>query len=126
MPSPKGAIALKHVSFAYKPGGQEVLKDITLGIRPGEVVGIVGPSGSGKSDADEADPTALRPERGAKCCWMAPISPMSNPAWLRRHIGVVLQENLLFNRTIHDNIRALQPGDAARAGHGRGAPVGRR
>ena len=49
LPPPKGAIEFKNVSFRYTPKAQDVLRSITLSIEPGEVIGIVGPSGSGKS-----------------------------------------------------------------------------
>src|SRR6202035_4030024 len=48
-PTPRGAIEFRRVSFRYRPGAPEVLKDISLAIRPGETIGVVGPSGSGKS-----------------------------------------------------------------------------
>jgi subfamily B ATP-binding cassette protein HlyB/CyaB len=108
MPSPKGAIALKHVNFRYKPGGQDVLKDVTLGIKPGEVVGIVGPSGSGKSTLTKLIQRLYSPSEGEVLLDGANLAHV-DPAWLRRHIGVVLQENLLFNRTIHDNIALSNP-----------------
>ena len=108
MPSPKGAIALKHVTFRYKPNGQDVLKDVTLGIRPGEVVGIVGPSGSGKSTLTKLIQRLYVPSEGEVLLDGANLAHV-DPAWLRRHIGVVLQENLLFNRTIHDNIALSNP-----------------
>jgi subfamily B ATP-binding cassette protein HlyB/CyaB len=108
MPAPQGGIALKHVTFRYKPGGQEILKDVTLGIRPGEVLGIVGPSGSGKSTLTKLIQRLYSPTEGEVLLDGANLAHV-DPAWLRRHIGVVLQENLLFNRTIHDNIALSNP-----------------
>ena len=108
MPSPKGGIAFKHVTFRYKPGGQDILKDVTLGIKPGEVVGIVGPSGSGKSTLTKLIQRLYSPSEGEVLLDGANLAHV-DPAWLRRHIGVVLQENLLFNRTIHENIALSNP-----------------
>jgi subfamily B ATP-binding cassette protein HlyB/CyaB len=107
-PRPQGAIALKHVSFSYKPGGQQVLKDVTLGIRPGEVLGIVGPSGSGKSTLTKLVQRLYSPSEGEVLIDGANLAHV-DPTWLRRHIGVVLQDNLLFNRTIHENIALAHP-----------------
>ncbi len=108
LPSPRGSIALKHVTFRYKPGGQDVLKDVTLGIRSGEIVGIVGPSGSGKSTLTKLVQRLYSPSEGEVLLDGVNIAHV-DPAWLRRHIGVVLQENLLFNRSIHDNIALSNP-----------------
>ncbi|KQT65870.1 peptidase C39 [Aureimonas sp. Leaf460] len=108
LPSPKGGIQLKHISFRYKPSGQDVLKGVTLGIRPGEVVGIVGPSGSGKSTLTKLMQRLYSPTEGEVLLDGANLAHV-DPAWLRRHIGVVLQENLLFNRTVHDNIALANP-----------------
>lgn len=108
MPSPRGGIAFKHVTFRYKPGQQDILKDITLGIRPGEVVGIVGPSGSGKSTLTKLIQRLYSPSEGEVVLDGANLANV-DPAWLRRNIGVVLQENLLFNRTVHDNIALSNP-----------------
>lgn len=108
MPSPRGALALNHVTFRYTPGGPDVLKDVTLGVRPGEVIGIVGPSGSGKSTLTKLIQRFYAPSEGEVLLDGANLAHV-DPAWLRRHIGVVLQENLLFNRTIHDNIALSNP-----------------
>lgn len=108
LPSPKGAIRLRHVSFRYTPGGQDVIKDVTLAIKPGEVVGIVGPSGSGKSTLTKLMQRLYSPSEGEVLLDGANLAHV-DPAWLRRNIGVVLQENLLFNRTVHDNIALANP-----------------
>ena len=108
MPRPRGAIVLQRVTFRYKPGGQDILKDVTLGIHPGEVIGIVGPSGSGKSTLTKLVQRLYGPSEGEVLLDGVNIAHV-DPAWLRRHIGVVLQDNLLFNRTIHDNIALSNP-----------------
>jgi len=108
LPPPKGQIAFRHVSFRYGAGAQTVLKDISLGVRPGEVVGIVGPSGSGKSTLTKLIQRFYVPTEGQILLDGADLSHL-DPNWLRSHIGVVLQENLLFNRSIHDNIALANP-----------------
>jgi subfamily B ATP-binding cassette protein HlyB/CyaB len=108
LPPPRGAIAFKHVNFRYSPDGPDVLKDITFGIRPGEVIGIVGPSGSGKSTLTKLVQRFYVPVSGQVFVDGQDIAQV-DPAWLRSNIGVVLQENMLFNRTIHDNICLVNP-----------------
>ncbi|HKN31302.1 MAG TPA: type I secretion system permease/ATPase [Roseiarcus sp.] len=107
-PTPRGAIELRRISFRYRPGGPEVLKNVSLSIRPGETIGIVGPSGSGKSTLTKLVQRLYLPSEGQVFLDGADLSQV-DPAWLRSHIGVVLQENLLFNRTIHENIAFANP-----------------
>jgi ATP-binding cassette, subfamily B, bacterial HlyB/CyaB len=107
-PTPRGAIELRRVSFRYRPGGGDVLKDLSLSIRAGESIGIVGPSGSGKSTLTKLVQRLYLPSEGQVFLDGADLSQV-DPAWLRSHIGVVLQENLLFNRTIHENIAFANP-----------------
>jgi ATP-binding cassette, subfamily B, bacterial HlyB/CyaB len=108
LPPPRGAIELKNISFRYRPGYPEVLSDVSLSIAPGEVVGIVGPSGSGKSTMTKLIQRLYQPERGQVLIDGVDIAQV-DPTWLRRHIGVVLQENVLFNRSIHENIAFANP-----------------
>ncbi|CAN7610611.1 type I secretion system permease/ATPase [Neorhizobium sp. LjRoot104] len=108
LPPPKGMIQFRNVTFRYRPGLPEVLKNISLDIHPGEVIGIVGASGSGKSTLTKLVQRLYLPEEGQVMLDGADLSQL-DPAWLRSHIGVVLQENLLFNRTIHDNIAFSNP-----------------
>ena len=108
LPPPRGAIAIRNVSFKYNPNGQEVLKSVSLDIKPGEVIGIVGPSGSGKSSLTKLIQRLYLPQDGQILVDGVDIA-QADPAWLRGHIGVVLQENLLFNRTLHDNIALANP-----------------
>ncbi|WP_037086662.1 type I secretion system permease/ATPase [Neorhizobium vignae] len=108
LPPPKGVIQLRNVTFRYRPGLPEVLKNISLDIHSGEVIGIVGASGSGKSTLTKLVQRLYIPEEGQVLLDGADLSQL-DPAWLRSHIGVVLQENLLFNRTIHDNIAFSNP-----------------
>ena len=95
--------------FRYDPGGAEILKGVTLDIEAGQVIGIVGRSGSGKSTFAKLLQRLYAPERGQIFIDGIDIAQV-DPAWLRRQIGVVLQENLLFHRTVHDNIALANPG----------------
>lgn len=108
LPPPRGQIEINNVSFRYRNGGPEILKNVSLGIRAGEVIGIVGPSGSGKSSLTKLVQRLYLPHEGQILVDGIDIS-QADPAWLRRHIGVVLQENLLFNRSLHDNIALADP-----------------
>lgn len=108
LPPPKGAIAFKGVNFRYSSDGPEILKNISLSVRPGEVIGIVGPSGSGKSTLTKLLQRFYLPSSGQVMVDGQDIAHV-NPAWLRSNIGVVLQENMLFNRTIHENISIANP-----------------
>ena len=108
LPAIKGAIAFEHVTFRYRLDGPEVLKDVTLQVAPGQVLGIVGPSGSGKSTLAKLVQRLYVPESGRVLIDGVDIA-MVDVAWLRRQVGVVLQENVLFNRSVRDNIALSDP-----------------
>jgi subfamily B ATP-binding cassette protein HlyB/CyaB len=108
LPKPRGAVALHDVTFRYRPGGEPVLQSFSLAVKAGEVIGIVGPSGSGKSTVTKLVQRLYSPEQGQILLDGADIAQL-DPGWLRRQIGIVLQENLLFNRTIHENIALGEP-----------------
>ena len=97
-----------HVTFRYRPDGQEVLADVVLEIPAGQMVGIVGPSGSGKSTLTKLVQRLYVPERGRVTVDGIDLS-LVDPAWLRRQVGVVLQENVLFSGTVRENIACGRP-----------------
>jgi subfamily B ATP-binding cassette protein HlyB/CyaB len=103
-----GEIAFRNVGFSYKPELPPVLKDISLLIAPGEVIGIVGPSGSGKSTLTKLLQRFHAPTSGDVLIDGIDVAQL-DPAWLRRQLGVVLQENFLFNQTVHENIAMARP-----------------
>jgi ATP-binding cassette, subfamily B, bacterial HlyB/CyaB len=109
LPPARGAISIRNVDFRYRIDMPEVLKGVSLEIPEGQVIGVVGPSGSGKSTLTKLIQRLYRPERGQILLDGIDIAQV-DAAWLRRQIGVVLQENLLFNRTIHENIALADPG----------------
>lgn len=108
LPMLDGRIELDQVCFRYRPDGQEVLRDVSLSIAAGEVIGIVGRSGSGKSTVTRLIQRLHSPERGRVLLDGADLS-LVNVASLRRQIGVVLQENMLFRRSVRENISLADP-----------------
>jgi len=109
LPSLKGAVRFEHVGFRYRPDGPQILDAVDLNIRPGEMVGIVGRSGSGKSTLTKLVQRLYVPESGRVLVDGVDLA-MVDTAWLRRNIGVVLQENFLFNRSVRENIALANPG----------------
>jgi ATP-binding cassette, subfamily B, bacterial HlyB/CyaB len=107
-PAIKGAIAFDHVTFRYRIDGPEILHDISLNVPAGQVVGIVGASGSGKSTLAKLVQRLYVPEAGRVLIDGVDLA-MVDVAWLRRQVGVVLQENVLFNRTVRANIALADP-----------------
>ncbi|TWC00210.1 subfamily B ATP-binding cassette protein HlyB/CyaB [Bradyrhizobium macuxiense] len=105
----RGDIAIEHVSFRYRLDGPEVLQDVSIKVPPGQVVGIVGSSGSGKSTLTKLIQRLYIPERGRVIIDGVDLA-VADVAWLRRQVGSVLQENVLFNRSIRDNIALADPG----------------
>ena len=108
LPRIQGTVELRGVTFRYRPGGADVLKGVTLDIKPGEVVGVVGPSGSGKSTLTKLVQRFYAPNEGQVLVDGIDLN-QAPPSWLRSQIGVVLQDSLLFNRSIHDNIAIGNP-----------------
>ncbi len=104
----RGHVVFEHVTFRYRPGEPEVLSDINLEVKPGDIVGVVGPSGSGKSTLTKLIQRLHVPERGRVLIDGVELA-QADPRWLRRQIGVVLQENILFRRTVRENIALADP-----------------
>ncbi len=104
----KGHIRFEDVSFRYRLDLPLVLKNIHLDIQPGEKIGIVGRSGSGKSTLTNLVQNLYVPESGA--ITIDDINTReANLGWLRDQIGVVMQENYLFNASVRDNIAVSRP-----------------
>ena len=104
-----GAIEFERVTFRYGVNTQPVLRDVSLKIPAGQVVGIVGPSGSGKSTIAKLAQRLYQPEAGRVLVDRVDTAVL-DPSWLRRQIGVVLQENILFNRSVRENVALADPG----------------
>lgn len=108
LPSIKGDVAFEGVKFRYGLDGPWTLDDIDLAVPAGGTLGIVGSSGSGKSTLTKLLQRLYIPASGRVTIDGVDIAQI-DPAWLRRQIGVVLQENLLFNRSIRENIALANP-----------------
>lgn len=108
IPKVAGAIALDQVSFRYRPDAPDVIRSVSLNVKPGEVIGIVGRSGSGKSTLTKLVQRLYVPDRGRVMVDGQDIA-IVDTASLRHQIGVVLQENTLFSRSIRDNIALSDP-----------------
>src|SRR5579862_8419172 len=108
MPAIRGEIAFEHVIFRYRIDGPEILHDVNFRIAPGQTIGVVGPSGSGKSTLTKLMQRLYVPESGRVLVDGVDLAGVDT-AWLRRQIGVVLQESMLFNRSIRDNIALADP-----------------
>lgn len=109
LPAIQGKITFERVMFRYRSDGPVIINNLNLNIDPGEVVGLVGHSGSGKSTLTKLIQRLYTPENGRVLIDDIDLT-MVTPSWLRRQIGVVMQDNFLFNRTIRENISITDPG----------------
>jgi ATP-binding cassette, subfamily B, bacterial HlyB/CyaB len=108
LPAIRGEVTFDKVRFRYRPDTAEALRGVELEIQSGEMLGIVGPSGSGKSTLAKLVQRLYVPEQGRVLVDGVDLA-LVDPAWLRRQIGVVLQESILFNRTVRENIALADP-----------------
>ena len=93
------------VSFAE---GRPAVDRASLSLTCGRVTALLGPSGSGKSTLAKLVQRLYVPESGRILVDGVDLA-LIDPAWLRRQVGVVLQENILFNRSVRDNIAIADP-----------------
>lgn len=109
LPQVAGEVVFEGVTFRYRPDSSEVLRKVSFTVGAGRVIGIVGRSGSGKSTIAKLIQRLYVPERGRILVDGVDLAQV-DPAWLRRQVGVVLQENFLFNCSVRDNIALTDPG----------------
>ncbi|MBQ6297653.1 MAG: type I secretion system permease/ATPase [Selenomonadaceae bacterium] len=108
LPSLRGEIAMEKLAFSYTEEGGKVLDNVNIRIPAGMKVGIVGRSGSGKSTLTKLIQRLYLPDTGRILIDGVDIAQVE-PAWLRRQIGVVLQDSMLFSGSIEENIRIAAP-----------------
>jgi ATP-binding cassette, subfamily B, bacterial HlyB/CyaB len=108
LPTVKGRVSFDQVAFRYRPEAKPALNGVSLDIAAGQVIGIVGRSGSGKSTLTKLVQRLYVPEQGRVLVDGIDIS-LIDAAQLRRQIGVVLQDNWLFNRSVRENIAIADP-----------------
>lgn len=109
LPALKGLIEFDQVQFRYHPEGSEVLRNVSLVVQAGEILGVVGRSGSGKSTLTRLLQRLYVPERGRVLVDGMDLA-LADVSSLRRQIGVVQQDNMLFCRSIRENIALTDPG----------------
>ena len=120
----RGRVEYRHVGFRYPDAERDVLEDVSFTVEPGQVLALVGQSGSGKSTIVSLLPRFYRAGRGVIRLDDTDINDLTL-ASLRRQIALVGQENILFDDSIRHNIAYGQEGaiddarlmDAARAAH---------
>lgn len=108
LPAIHGNITFDNLSFRYRPDAPEVIKELNLKIGAGHVIGIVGRSGSGKSTLTKLVQRLYLPSRGRVLIDGQDLA-IADVASFRHQIGVVLQDNVLFSRSVRDNIALHNP-----------------
>lgn len=109
LPPIRGHLAFRDVTFRYAPGQPPILQGYNLVIKPGEVVGIQGPSGCGKSTLALLLQKLHVPERGQVFIDGVDLAGV-DPVSLRQQVGVVMQDSVLFSRSVRENIALNDPG----------------
>jgi subfamily B ATP-binding cassette protein HlyB/CyaB len=104
-----GRVTFENVGFRYDPKAPEVLNELSFEVQPGEVIGVVGVSGAGKTTLMRLIQRLYTPEKG-RVLIDGMDAKLIDTSWLRRQIGVVGQDTVLFNRSIRDNIALADAG----------------
>lgn len=102
-PAIQGRITFDHVNFRYSPKSPEIVSDMSFDVSPGEIIGVVGVSGAGKTTLMRLIQRLYTPERGRILIDGMDLN-LVDTSWLRRQIGVVGQDTVLFNRSVRENI----------------------
>ena len=104
----QGNLSLRSVSYAYPDSPRNSLEGISLEVPAGSMIGIVGPSGAGKTTLLRLLQSVVKPDEGSILLDGMDIQKYDLD-WLRRHVGIMIQNGVLFQGTIRDNIRLVQP-----------------
>ena len=108
LPPMHGRVDFDQVHFRYAPGTPDALRDVSFEVEAGEVIGVVGGSGAGKTSLLRLLQRLYVPQSGRVLVDGVNIAEV-DPAWLRRQIGAVTQDSVLFNATVRENIAAANP-----------------
>jgi len=108
LPPMRGAVRFEQVSLRYNPELPDALREVSFEVSPGEVIGVVGSSGAGKSSLLRLLQRLYVPQQGRILIDGVNIAEI-DPVWLRRHVGAVTQDSVLFNGSVRDNIAAARP-----------------
>ena len=100
----EGSLSFEHVTFTYPNDEEPILKDVSFDIAPGEMVGVVGATGAGKSTLAQLIPRLFDPQQGSIKLGGKDIRTVSEGT-LRKTVSIVLQRAILFSGTIADNLR---------------------
>lgn len=100
----EGSILFDHVTFTYPTDESPILKDISFEVAPGQMVGVVGATGAGKSTLAQLIPRLFDPQEGSISIGGKNLREVSQGS-LRKNVSIVLQRAILFSGTIADNLR---------------------
>lgn len=100
----EGSLSFEHVTFTYPNDEEPILKDVSFNIAAGEMVGVVGATGAGKSTLAQLIPRLFDPQKGSIKIGGKDIRTVSEGT-LRKTVSIVLQRAILFSGTIADNLR---------------------
>ena len=100
----EGSLSFEHVTFSYPNDDEPMLKDISFEVEPGQMIGVVGATGAGKSTLAQLIPRLFDPQEGSVKIGGQDLRELSQGT-LRKNVSIVLQRALLFSGTIADNLR---------------------
>lgn len=100
----EGSLSFEHVTFSYPNDDEPMLKDISFGVEPGQMIGVVGATGAGKSTLAQLIPRLFDPQEGSVKIGGRDLRELSQGT-LRKNVSIVLQRAILFSGTIADNLR---------------------
>ena len=100
----EGSLSFEHVTFSYPNDDEPMLKDISFEVEPGQMIGVVGATGAGKSTMAQLIPRLFDPQEGSVKIGGRDLRELSQGT-LRRNVSIVLQRAILFSGTIADNLR---------------------
>ena len=100
----EGSLSFEHVTFSYPNDDEPMLKDISFEVEPGQMIGVVGATGAGKSTLAQLIPRLFDPQEGSVKIGGRDLRELSQGT-LRKNVSIVLQRALLFSGTIADNLR---------------------